>query len=88
MLALLGFKEDAFAMIDRVSKRAPDRDPVFLFRAPMAPLQRDPRFLAVAGRFGLVSYWRRTGRWPDFCADPALPYDCKTEAAKIAGGGA
>ncbi len=85
LLALLGFKDDAFAMVDRVSRRAPDRDPVFLFRAPMSPLQRDPRFMVVAERFGLVSYWRKTDRWPDFCADPALPYDCRAVAGKTIG---
>ena len=34
------------------------------------------------GRFGLVDYWRATGKWPDFCAEPGQPYDCKAEAAK------
>lgn len=32
----------------------------------VAPLRRDPRFLAVAQRVGLLSYWRK-GRLPDFC---------------------
>ena len=31
-------------------------------RAPMAPLQRDPRFMRAAHRYGLVDYWRRTDR--------------------------
>ena len=35
------------------------------------------------GRIGLVDYWRTTGKWPDFCSDPSLPYDCKAEAAKL-----
>ncbi len=31
-----------------------------------APLRRDPRFLGVAARLGLLAYWRG-GRLPDFC---------------------
>ena len=38
-------------------------------------------------RIILVDYWRKTGRWPDFCAAPALAYDCRAEAARVAGGG-
>ncbi|MEO7634462.1 MAG: toll/interleukin-1 receptor domain-containing protein [Sphingomicrobium sp.] len=54
-----------------------------LFRPPQASLRADPRFMLVASRFGLVDYWRRSGDWPDFCADPDLPYDCQAEAAKL-----
>jgi len=38
----------------------------------------------LAQRLGLVDYWRSTGHWPDFCAEPGLPYDCKAVAAKLA----
>lgn len=54
------------------------------FRPGLAPLRRDPRFMAVAKRIGLVDYWRSSGKWPDFCSDVQLPYDCKAEAAKYA----
>jgi len=37
----------------------------------------------VAQRFGLLEHWRRSGKWPDFCVEPGLPYDCKAEAAKL-----
>jgi len=83
LMALLGDKDGAFAMIDHVASEVSQRDPVFLFRAPMATLQSDPRFMRAAHRYGLVDYWRRTGRWPDFCAEPTLPYDCRTEAERI-----
>jgi hypothetical protein len=33
---------------------------------------------------GLVAYWNVAGKWPDFCAAGDLPYNCKTEAQKIA----
>ena len=54
-----------------------------LFRTSFEALHRDRRFMEVATRLGLVDYWRASGKWPDFCFDPDLPYDCKTEAAKL-----
>lgn len=54
-----------------------------LFRAPLRNFRRDPRFMQVARRFGLVDYWRSSGKWPDFCFEADLPYDCKAEAAKL-----
>jgi tetratricopeptide (TPR) repeat protein len=61
-------------------------DPGFsgvLFRPPFGDFWRDPRSIQVAARFGLVRYWQTSGRWPDFCSTPDLPYDCKAEAAKL-----
>lgn len=52
------------------------------FRPALRPLREDPRFMAVAKRTGLIAYWRSSGKWPDYCSDPQLPYDCKAEAAK------
>jgi hypothetical protein len=56
-----------------------------LYRPAFRKFHHDPRFMRVAGRLGLVDYWRSSGNWPDFCFDPDLPYDCKREAATIAG---
>jgi tetratricopeptide (TPR) repeat protein len=53
------------------------------FRPTLAKFRSDPRFMLVAKRAGLVDYWQRTGKWPDFCLDSDLPYDCKAEAAKL-----
>ena len=53
-----------------------------LFRPGLAGIRRDPRFMMLAKRIGLVDYWRTSGKWPDFC-DDELPYDCKEEAAKV-----
>ena len=55
-----------------------------LFGPPAAAMRRDPRFMQLAARLGLVDYWRASGHSPDFCAEPGLPYDCKAEAAKYA----
>jgi len=54
-----------------------------LFRPWVANARRDPRFMTVAKNTGLLAYWRESGRWPDFCSEPGLPYDCKKEAAKL-----
>lgn len=53
-----------------------------LFRPFMRSFRADPRFMNVAYRLGLLSYWKKSGRWPDFCRDPQLPYECSKEAAK------
>lgn len=54
------------------------------FRRPgLKDVRRDPRFMVIAQRYGLVEYWRASGKWPDFCFEPDLPYDCKAEAAKL-----
>jgi DNA-binding winged helix-turn-helix (wHTH) protein/TolB-like protein len=56
-----------------------------LFEPALAPLRREPRFWGLAAKGGLVRYWRTRNVWPDFCADPTLPYDCRTEAARVSG---
>jgi hypothetical protein len=54
-----------------------------LFIPLTAPLRRDPRFMKLAARLGLVDYWRTSAHWPDFCSDPTLPYNCKAVAAQL-----
>lgn len=54
-----------------------------IFRPSMRRFRQDPRFMIVAKRAGLVDYWTKSGKWPDFCFDPDQPYDCKAEAAKL-----
>jgi tetratricopeptide (TPR) repeat protein len=58
-----------------------------LFYPEMRPLQRDQRFWPLANKLGLVDYWLDTDQWPDFCAEPDLPFDCreKATAARDAG---
>jgi len=53
------------------------------FRPALGGFRRDPRFMLVAKKVGLLDYWRKSGKWPDFCGDPDLSYDCKAEAAKL-----
>jgi tetratricopeptide (TPR) repeat protein len=53
------------------------------FRPTLRTFRQDPRFMIIATRAGLVGYWRKSGKWPDFCSEPDLPYDCHAEAAKL-----
>lgn len=55
------------------------------FRPAAQELWRNPRSLRYAQRVGLLSYWQSSGNWPDFCYESDLPYDCKSEAAKLTG---
>jgi tetratricopeptide (TPR) repeat protein len=81
-LARLGDLDFAFRLVDKIypSRRGktsadeeriwlgePDPWPTaFITSAAAAPLRRDPRYLAVAQRVGLLEYWR-SRRLPDFC---------------------
>jgi TolB-like protein len=86
-LSWLGFVDDAFSLANRASRDdlSPSNPPTVLFMPQALPMRQDRRFMALAARWGLVDYWTRTGKWPDFCSGPGLPYDCKSEAAKLAG---
>jgi hypothetical protein len=55
-----------------------------LFRPTMRKFRSHPRFIRVADHLGLLAHWQRNGKWPDFCSEPDLSYDCKAEAAKLA----
>lgn len=55
-----------------------------LFRPTTRELRSNPRFMRIADHLGLLDHWRKSGKWPDFCSEPDLPYDCKAEAAKLA----
>ncbi len=74
--------DEAFSWITRTPTDTVAVHAYLLFRPALAGLRRDPRFMQVAERIGLIDYWRSSGKWPDFCNDPQLLYDCKAEAAK------
>jgi hypothetical protein len=82
LLALLGDKDDAFAKAAAYLKRDTYADSSFLFWPTLKDFQRDPRFLELVTQIGLLDYWRASGNWADFCADPGLTYDCRTGARK------
>ena len=76
--------DDVFRWLGLASGEAEAEGADILFRPALADVRRDPRFMAVAKRLHLVDYWQASGKWPDFCKDRSLPYDCKAEAAKLA----
>ena len=83
-LSTLGLVDAAFAISERYQPNIYLREgSAMFFFPPTAAMRRDPRFMKLAGRIGLVDYWRSSGKWPDFCAEPGLPYNCKAEAAKL-----
>ena len=52
-----------------------------LFWPDMRAFWLDERFFPLAARLGLVGYWLDTDQWPDFCAEPDFPIDCRERAA-------
>jgi len=92
--AELGFADDAHAIALRArfgpagtSYDVASWDayrPTMLFNSMYPQFRRDPRFIRLCARLGLVDYWRRTERWPD-CVDEVAPYyDFKAECEKVA----
>ena len=82
MLAVLGQTKQAIEIANSVLDRqrlepsplfapvsAQRLEPWFLFTPVTRDLRRDPGFIPLASRFGLIKYWRDTGKWPDFCTD-------------------
>lgn len=84
LLAYFGRVDEAYRLLDEPASRASWRyGTEILFRSQMSAIRRDPRFMPLTLRLGLLHYWRTSGRWPDFCADADLPYDCRAEAARL-----
>jgi hypothetical protein len=82
----LGDHDEAFRQLDRVAMRGQGLNaytrPLFVKAA--APLRGDPRFWPLMARLGLLPYWRKTGRWPDFCRGSEAEMNCP--AAAVAAG--
>lgn len=81
-LTRLGDTNAAFAIAETRLPTGRARGANFLFSAVAKPLRQEPRFMDLAERLGLAAYWRSSGKWPEYCSQPGLPYDCKTEAAR------
>jgi TolB-like protein len=96
MVAKLGAVDEAYAIAEN-AKFGPagnDRDlmgqdayrPSYLFRSMFPELRRDPRFVRLCARLGLVDYWLTTQHWPD-CVDEVAPYyDFEAECRKVTAG--
>ena len=84
VLAEFGRQDEIYETLMALPRARLNQGVLFgLFRPTLKPVRQDPRFMNVAQRFGLLEHWRRSGKWPDFCVEPGLPYDCKAEAAKL-----
>jgi len=81
LLSMLGDLDGAFAQAELYKPENP-YSPPFLFLSSAAAMRADRRFMPLARKLGYVAYWRATNHWPDFCSEPALPYDCRVEADK------
>jgi tetratricopeptide (TPR) repeat protein len=82
-LGQFGRKDEAIGVL--LNYRRPEAlgyNAEVLFRPALRDMWRDPRSIAAAAHVGFLAYWEKSGKWPDFCFDPTLPYDCKKEAAK------
>jgi tetratricopeptide (TPR) repeat protein len=93
-LASLDRVDQAFALLERIDKTLPPQmdqaqanpGTSFLFAPETTPLRADARFWDVATRLGLVGYWTRRDKWPDFCGREYALQDCRTLAAKAGTG--
>ena len=83
LLSLLKDIEGAFDQAQHYIPLDPQWGP-YLFLDATKPMRQDPRFMALAVKYGFAAYWRATGQWPDFCNQPDLPYDCKAQVEKLA----
>lgn len=80
-LALAGDIDGAYRALEPLLKHRELRFPPQLFWPEMRDFLRDERFWPLAAEIGLVAYWSETQQWPEFCAEPDLPFDCRQRAA-------
>jgi len=78
MLAGLGETTQAIAAANLTLDRE-KLDARFLFTPVMRDVRRDPGFVGLASRMGLVRYWRETGKRPDFCAGRTPARECSPQ---------
>ena len=79
-LAEFGTVEDTLQWLAKAPVEVVEEGSYMVFRPNLAKVRRDRRFLGVLARTGLLRYWRESGKWPDFCSEPGLPYDCRKVA--------
>lgn len=83
LLGELGRNDQLYKLlIDLPPEKLREFSGVF-YRPSLQKFRQDPRFMEILVHTGLASLWQKRGKWPDFCVEPGLPYDCKKEAAKL-----
>ena len=85
VFAKFGHTDEAFAILEEESTQegVATQGPWYVYEPDFAAVRADPRFIPFLARFGIPQYWLETNRWPDFCREDDLPYDCR-EAASAA----
>jgi TolB-like protein len=94
----LGMAEAAFDLLERASFDYASRSdgsspngsltPATMFARHNAPgFMDDRRFVHLCAKLGLCDYWLKTDHWPDCAAAGVLPYDFKTECARVVADG-
>jgi hypothetical protein len=80
-LALTGRPKAALATVGHIVDRIGPIGLTPLYTPPFAEARRTPEFEAMAMRYGLMDYWKRSGRAPDFCTAPDPPALCRRLAS-------
>ena len=75
LLAQMGANKEAFIAARR---RLAMNDIVLLLEPGLAPLRSDPEWAVVVKSTGLVDYWRKTKKPPEFCRAAGAPTLCRT----------
>lgn len=78
-----GDRQAALAWLARAPVDATFQQWSVLFWPDAAGLRAEPAFFRKMADLGLVRWWRARGKWPDFCSEPGLRYDCAEEAKKL-----
>lgn len=82
-LSTLGRLDEAFALARTRFMDEQRGGEDALFSAATRAMRQDARFMPLMNDLGLLGYWRLSGRWPDFCREPGLPYSCQDEARRL-----
>lgn len=77
LLSRIGDVDGAYSILLELEKTRLNTQ--ILFYPEMRNVRRDPRFMPLAQRLGLLDYWRETNQWPDFCRGSDGPYDCEKQ---------
>ena len=78
-----GDRRAALAWLARAPVRNTLQQSSQLFWPDAAGLRAEPSFFRKMADLGLVRWWLARRKWPDFCADPGLKYDCAAEARRL-----
>ncbi|HET9355873.1 MAG TPA: hypothetical protein VFO42_06890, partial [Sphingomicrobium sp.] len=75
-LGALGANAEALAVASTQIRRDGPRGLPVLFQPPLAAARHLPQVADLAQRHGLVSYWKGSGKRPDFCKEKGAPALC------------